>query len=124
MKYCTDCNRYFEDAKALQQHRQDSPRHAFVFPSRKTITPVRLYAQTTTTTTTSGSEMAFFGASTASPATQTARSTAGDDSSKDLISSLKGYDHFALVVPPSSELAGVDNILRIGSTPAGSTQTS
>ena len=124
MQYCKQCERWFHSAEALRQHRQDSSRHALDFLSTNMTTPVRPYAQTTTTT--SGSGMAFtgFGGWPASSVTQTARDTAGDDPSKDLISSLKGYDNFALVVPPSLEFASVDNCLRIGSTPVGSTQTS
>ncbi|KAK3338099.1 hypothetical protein B0H65DRAFT_477731 [Neurospora tetraspora] len=78
MKYCTDCDRYFQSAEALRHHRLYSRRHEFARP----------YAQTTI----SGSGMAFtgFGGSPASSLTQTARGTAGDDPSKDLISSLKG----------------------------------
>ncbi|KAK3946661.1 hypothetical protein QBC32DRAFT_357015 [Pseudoneurospora amorphoporcata] len=86
--YCTDCNRYFQNREALRQHRQDSNRHAFTFLPTKTTTPIRPYAQTTAL----GSGMAFtgFGGSPASSVTQIARGTAGDDPSKDLISSLKG----------------------------------
>ena len=84
--------------------------------------PVRHYAQTTT----SSREMSFgvVGPYPAGSMNQAARNTVGDEPSKELISSLKGYDHFALVVPPSLEIAGVDDSLRLGSTPAGSTQTS
>lgn len=50
----------------------------------------------------------FGGGHTAPPlplsTTQAARDSAGDEPSKDLISSLRVYDHFSLVVPLSLEL--------------------
>jgi hypothetical protein len=126
MQYCKKCDRWFQTAEALRQHRQDSGRHpsrdAFASFWTETTTPARPSTQTTTSG--SGTGMAFPGWG-ASSVTQTARGTAGDDPSKHLISSLKGYyNHFHLVVPPSLEFAGADNGLRIGSTPAGSTQIS
>jgi hypothetical protein len=55
------------------------------------------------------------------PGAQSARDLDEDEPSKSLV---KGYNHFALVVPLSWELAGIDNSLWLGFTPTGSTQTS
>lgn len=121
MHYCEECDRYFELAEGLQQHRENSHRHAFDSPSITSAVPVLQLALLSSQATTSSPPM--FGAQPAGSVTQAARDTAGDEPSKDLIDSLKGYDHFALV-PLSLELLGIDNSLRLGSTLAGHTQIS
>ncbi|KAK4107255.1 hypothetical protein N656DRAFT_785464 [Canariomyces notabilis] len=80
MPYCSPCNRYFESAKAIRQHRQDSHRHAYnLFPARRSASPVREFVPITTLS----SAMPISG-------TQPTRDPAEDEPLKGLISSLKG----------------------------------
>src|SRR5690242_3051785 len=114
MHYCKKCARYFESARALEQHREASSRHTFDGSSSIPSPVMPPLAQVL---------RPGFSWPTG-PVTQATRSTPRDDEpSKMLISSLTEYDHFALVFLPSLELAGANNILRLGSTPVGSTQT-
>ncbi|KAK3290210.1 uncharacterized protein B0H64DRAFT_349875 [Chaetomium fimeti] len=73
MPYCSPCKRYFESAKALQQHRQDSDRHAYAYSYLFPATPVR--------TTTLSSAMPL-------PGTQSARDLDEDEPSKSLVKGL------------------------------------
>ncbi|KAK4201389.1 hypothetical protein QBC40DRAFT_61330 [Triangularia verruculosa] len=82
MPYCKKCDRYFEFAEGLRQHRQNSRRHVFDSLTDALVRRVsHQLSQLPSRATASSSAMSF---------AQAARDTAGDEPSKDLISSLKG----------------------------------
>lgn len=107
MEYCAECERWFQNAAALRQHRENSSRHmtAFSFGSTSVTTPT---APTPTAPVRANTQTPAFNFGMAptgglfrtwpppEPATQraTACGTAEDDTidtSKILIDSLKGY---------------------------------
>ena len=119
MPYCDLYDRHFESTEAIRQHRQDSGRYtADLLSTRSSAAPI--YLDILSWKTSFGfrdriaGSLSLFGA-------QPAYDISGDKPSKDLISSLKGYNHFALIVSLSLEFIGINNGLRLGSTLAGST---
>lgn len=106
MDYCAECERWFQNAAALRQHRENSNRHTtafYTFGSTTGTTPtalVRAVSVASSASSASGFGMArtgLFGTLRPSePATRTAKAcaTADDDAidtSKILIDSLKRY---------------------------------
>ena len=117
MHYCKECDRYFELAEGLRQHRENSRRHAFDFLDALVRPVSHRLSQLPSQATASSSAMPMFGGSRTAPPVplsmaQAARDTVGDEPSKDLISSLRVYDNFSLPILLSLKLLSTYNSLR------------